>query len=476
MKDKKKKPPARRSAASPDLMTRLGDVVINYDFLILFVLIAIIYNTATNINVSGDTIPASFLPIVFIQHQTVFFDSMIPAAGPGSNLAYAFPLVNGHYVSLFPIVTPILAIPVYFVSYVLLSFAHIPVDKTMVMVMMKTSATVIAALSCVFVYLTAKELISKKAALITTLVYAFATSTWSVSAQALWQHGITELLLIIMVYLIIRNERQGSAKNILLLGLLSGLFFFNRPPDVVLLLPVIGYMIWYERGRLPVYGAAAAVTGLPFLIYNVLIFGNIFGGYRQNLGFFTFGPESLLNFTGLLLAPNVGLLIFSPVLVLSVIGYLKLQAVSQERVRRVLVVFGPVIIVQILVYSFFGLWESSVAYSYGQRFLTGLIPVLAIYTGIVFEEYFIKAPDDVRTKAARTAIVLLIVVSVVIQAIGVFLYPLYPDRSTSGERTWDWQHSIVTETFSYGISRISSFTVYTLPPLPPLFQWGIPQK
>jgi 4-amino-4-deoxy-L-arabinose transferase-like glycosyltransferase len=416
---------------------------------------------------SGDTNPAAFLPLALILHRTVYFDAFV-GVGIGPNVAYAFPLVNGHYVSLFPIVTPVLITPVYFVSYMLYTVFQIPFDVTSIMILAKTSATIIAALSCVFVYLAGKELFSQKIALVTTLVYAFATSTWSVSSQALWQHGTVELLLIQMIYLVIKNERERSRNTIIFLGLLTGLFLFNRPPDAVLLLPIIGYVVWYERKNLPVYAISAAVSGLPFLVYNLSVFGNVFGGYKQNLGFFAFSIDSIGNFAGLLFAPNVGLFVFCPVLVLSVFGYLKLYTLPSVRIRQVLVVFGPAIVMEILVYSFFGLWESSVAFSYGQRFLTGFIPVLAIFSGIAVNEFFIVEPGTFRTRIIQTIIVLLFVSSVIIQVIGVFLYPLYPDRSTSSERTWDWDHSIIIESYRYGISHIDSITMYSFPPLPPL--------
>ena len=302
----------------------------------------------------------------------------------------------------------------------------------------------------------------------TALVYAFATSTRSVSSQALWQHGTVELLLLLMIYLVIRNERERSRKYIIFLGLLSGLFLFNRPPDAPLLLPIIGYIVRYERENLPVYAISAAATALPFLVYNFTIFGNIFGGYKQNLDFFSFGLASLGNFIGLLAAPNVGLLVFSPVLVLSVYGYLKLNSLADERVRQVLLVFGPVILLEILVYSFFGLWETSVAYSYGQRFLTGLVPVLAIFLGIAMNEIYSRDPTTSGTRAARYGITLLVVVSVIIQATGVFLYPLIPDRSTSSERTWDYEHPIIIESWQYGLPELDSITTHSFPPLPPL--------
>jgi len=470
MKDKKK---ARRKSApvmdsAPELLNHVRNLALRFDYLILFILIYIVYNTVSRMTMSGDTNPAAFLPLSLLLHQTLNFDAFI-GAGLGPNVAYAFPLVNGHYFSLFPIVTPILITPLYFVSYMLSTVFQVPFDTMSIMILAKTSATIIAALSCVFVYLAGKELFSQKTALATALVYAFATSTWSVSSQALWQHGTVELLLILMIYVIIKNEREQSRNTIIFLGLLSGLFLFNRPPDAVLLLPIIGYVIWYERKNLPVYGISAVVAGLPFLVYNLSVFGNVFGGYKQNLGLFTFGFDSIGNFFGLIIAPNVGLLVFSPVLLLSVFGYLKLDTISSVRIRQVLVVFGPAIVLEILVYSFFGLWESSVSYSYGQRFLTGFVPVLAIFIGIALNEFFTAEPESSRARAVRSFIILLVVLSVIIQAIGVFFYPLYPDRSTSSERTWDWDHSIIVESCQYGISHIDSITTYSFPPLPPLF-------
>jgi hypothetical protein len=480
MKDKKrtrgKSTPAEKSVPStmsaPDLLDRLRNSAIRFDYLILFIAIFLVYNTVSRMTMSGDTNPAAFLPLALILHQTVYFDAFI-GAGLGQSVAYAFPLVNGHYVSLFPIVTPVLITPVYFVSSLLYTAFSLPLDTTAIMLLAKTSATIIAALSCVFVYLAGKELFPRKIALFTALVYAVATSTWSVSSQALWQHGTVELLLILMIYLVIRNVKEPSRNTLIFLGLLTGLFLFNRPPDAVLLLPIIGYIAWYERKNLPVYAVSAAATGLPFLVYNLSIFGNVFGGYQQNLGVFSFGLDSIGNFAGLLVAPNVGLLIFSPVLVLSVFGYLKLETIANPRIRQFLLVFGPAIVLEILVYSFFGFWESSVAFSYGQRFLTGFVPVLAIFIGIVLNEIFMAEPETLKTRAVQALIVLLIVSSVIIQAIGVFLYPLYPDRSTNSERTWDWNHSIIVGSFWYGISHIDSITTYSFPPLPPVYHLRI---
>jgi hypothetical protein len=473
MKDKKKKqqkrdPDVRKPS---DFSDHLRYFARNYDFLILFVVIFFLYNTVTSLNWSGDVVPAEFLPVALIRYQTVFFDpiQMIPFDNP--NLVYAFPLVNGHHVSAFPIVTPVLMTPIYFISCIPLIIFNIPLDDSLIVSMAKTSAAIIAALSCVFVYLAAKELFSRKSALITVLIYAFATSTWSVSSQAPWQHGTVELLLILMMYLVIRNEREPSRKNIIFLGLLTGLFLFNRPPDAILLLPILGYIIWYKRENLPVYVISAAAAGLPFLVYNLSVFGNILGWYGNFVNRFIFSIDRIGNVAGLLVAPSVGLLVFCPVLILSVFGYLKLNSISNDRIRQVLTVFGPVIVLEILMYSFFDEWYGIAAYSYGQRYLTGFIPVLTIFAGIVVNDVFTAWPKNSRTRVVQAVIVLLVVLSVFIQAIGVFLYPVNPDKSMPYERTWDWNRSIVIESFRYGISHIDSITMNTFPPLPPLFHY-----
>jgi len=444
-------------------------ILSGYDFLLLFIGIYLVYNTVSFMTMSDDTAPAALLPISIILHHTLNFDWLFnPGLSPDATM-YAFPRVNGHYVSLFPIVTPILITPVYGIAYAL--FTPNLADFGNIILLAKTCASIIAALSCVFVYLVGKELFSKKIAIITVLIYAFATSTWSVSGQALWQHGMVELLLILMIYVIIRNERNESAKNIILLGILSGLFVFNRPPDAILLIPIIAYVIWYARKNIYYYVIPAVLSGLPFLWYNLTIFGNVFGGYKENLGFFSFNFNFITNFFGLLISPNVGLIIFCPVVILSIWGYQKLDKITNARLRWVLLLFGPVIILQILSYSFFELWASSTAFSFGQRFLTGFMPIIAILIGLVLNDRSFIESKSVKDRTIWILVALLIISSIVIQITGVYFYPLNPDRTMSIEKAWNWKDSIIVESYFYGVSHINSITTYIFPQVPPVFYY-----
>ena len=443
--------------------------IARFDFIVLFLVLYFCFNTVSIVYVNGDTGPAVFLPLVILNQQTVFFDQLSPAILQSPNYDYAFPEVNGHRVSLFPIVTPVLIIPVYGIQELMAIVLNIPISLDMVAAFAKVSASIIAAASSTLVYLVLKELFSRRIALITTFVYAFATSTWVVGSQALWQHGMVQLLLIFLVYCIIRNERKSSVWWIIAMGSCSGLFIFNRPPDAVLLIPIIVYIVKNCQQHIAPYIGAGILTGFPFLTYNVLIFGNIFGGYQKNLGFFNFTPDAITGFVSLLFAPNLGLFIFSPVLLLAIAGYFKVDTLNRPVIELILKFFGPVMVLLLAVYSFFGLWSSSTAFSYGQRFLTGLIPILALYMGFVFRDVFDNTGSISRARVIQVAVILLIFISVVIQAIGVFLYPMYPEKTMDTSLVWDTDNLLILNSYEVGMQTIPVIRMVSFGPLPPVF-------
>lgn len=459
------------------LKNKLQYLTTRYDFALLFFLFFIVYNTVSGIGLSsGDVLPASVLPLSLILYQNPYFDTMGQFLSSNPNYAYAFPFVNGHYVSLFPIVTPVLITPIYWISITLSNIFSIPIGDMEFFILAKCSASIIAALAGVLVYLTGKELFSKKVALTTAFIFAFATSTWAISSQALWQHGTVELLLISMIYLIIKNEKAEWRGNIFLLGILSGLFIFNRPPDLILLIPVIFYIIWTQRKTLHYYVFGSILSGLPFFYYNYSIFGNFFGGTMVSLSLFAINLNFISNFIGLLIAPNVGLFIFCPILILSIVGFIKLRDIQKSKINNILILFGPVIALQILLYSFYRPWAASAAYCYGPRFLTGFVPVLCLFIGFFLNDYFNNTQNKqtvLKKWGVPLIIGILIASSVLIQFIGVFFFNQYPEQTTNDKRAWDWNDSIIVGSYISGIKNIQGISVYTLPPLPPLFVYQL---
>ena len=262
-----------------------------HEILFLFCLVYFIYNINGRTMGSGDTVPASLLPFSILENHNLYLDQFSYYFETNFERAYWVMEVDGHYLSVYPIVTPVLVTPLYILPFLLMKLIHIPVDMfhpgfaLIVPIMEKLSASLIATISTIFVFLSIKELINRRVAIIVTLIYAFATNTWTISSQGLWQHGLVELFLAMSIYLVLINEKRASDKIIMSLGIISGLFVFNRPVDSILLIPIIYYIFGLRDRRIAYYLCAMFISGVPFLLYNLHYFGNLFGGMNFLLAY-----------------------------------------------------------------------------------------------------------------------------------------------------------------------------------------------
>jgi hypothetical protein len=278
----------------------------------------------------------------------------------------------------------------------------------------------------------------------------------------------------------IKNEQQESPLNIILMGILSGLFVFNRPPDSLLLIPVLFSVVINHRTRVPAYLIGGFLGALPFLFYNYSVFGTMFGGYSENLSLFSISGSFIGHFLGLLISPNVGLLIFSPVLLLSLAGYYVIYTRRNSSLRTLLLVAGIAVVLEILLYSFWNTLSASGAFVFGPRYLTGLLPVLCLALGFFLDEWF--GTGRARHRGTEQWIVVIIVCSLVvmsaaIQVIGVFFYNYSSDenKTMDDERAWDVTDSLIIRGFEEGSRKIPGVYVCMLPPFPSLTLYSFPQ-
>jgi len=409
-----------------------------YDTLFVLAGIFVVYMNFTTGTYPNDTIGTQLLPYYMLHDHTLYLDQATYFIKEDS---FRFVDVgNGHYVSLFPIVTAVLITPLYIIP-VLLDF---PMDNLLMLVMTHVSASLISAIAAMIVYLICKRITTRKISLISVGIFAFATSTWSISSQTLYAHGMVELLLALMLFLIIKNEEQQSDRYVIALGALTGLFIFNRPSDALLVIPIVLYVLWYYLTKTGYYFLSGFITGLPFLIYNMVFFHNPLGGYSQVISRLMFDTTTLSNFIGLLIAPNKGLFVFSPVLLFAIIGYWLIKN-SQKPFHRVVLWSILPIALTMLIYASFDDWMGGNLY--GPRYLTSLLPYLMIGVCIFLDD-FSKKPQNVLITAI---IIALIVISVFIQFVGVFYYgesgrpPADGYNRYSSYDPWDWENSIILD-------------------------------
>ena len=242
--------------------------------------------------------------------------------------------------------------------------------------MEKFSASLIAALSALFVYLALRELCERRAALWLTVLYALGTNTWTISSQALWQHGFSELSLSLMVYALLKARQQDSW--LLVAGLGAALATANRPPNIFFALLALVYAWRFYSWKVFNFLLFPLIIGVPLLAYNFLYFGNLAGGY----GLTGVGPagmlRGLLNFhqaglLGTLSSPSRGLLVYSPFTLFSLWGAGYLWCRQADPVLRYM---SLGVLGQIFFYSQAPMWWGG--HSFGPRFLTDIVPLLCL--------------------------------------------------------------------------------------------------
>ena len=431
-----------------------------HEILCLFCLVYLVYNINGRTIASGDTIPASLLPFGILENHNLYLDQFFYYFETNFERAYWVKEIDGHYLSIYPIVTPVLVAPLYILPFLLMKLTHIPVDlfhpgfALIVPIMEKLSASMIASFSTIFVFLSVRELINKRIAIIVALIFAFATNTWTISSQGLWQHGLVELLLAMSIYLVLINEKHASVKIIISLGIISGLFVFNRPVDSILLIPIIYYIFGLRDRRIAYYLCAMFISGVPFLLYNFHYFGNLFGGMSSVLGLFDGRSGFIMPFMGLLISPSRGLFVYTPIMLFSILGYFRILQITNSKIRNFLFVMGISILALVAVYASFGMWWAG--WSYGPRFLTGMLPALAMFLGLYIKYISLNIK---RRKNLLTICIfsILLIWSIFAQLVGAFYYPNGgwdgdPNVDLHPEKLWDLEDTQIMRSFSAGIA------------------------
>jgi hypothetical protein len=196
--------------------------------------------------------------------------------------------------------------------------------------------------------------------------------------------------------------------------------------------------------------AGTLVTGLAAVLYNYWLFGNAVGGarFRTAIWLKEFGTADMFSgsltagFAGLTVSPSRGLLIFSPVVVIAMLGAWRAWRSSPATDLVLLARYSSLAAVVILLtYSKFIVWWGG--HGFGPRYLTDAMP----FVGFLFTPGFAFVWDGkarVGGGLVKTAAAAVLAYSIFIQAVGAFCWP---SQWTLNEnppyrfRLWDWRNS-----------------------------------
>jgi hypothetical protein len=378
--------------------------------LILALLAFLVYNANFRLIGSGDCYPARFLPFALWNHGTLYLDPIREVTAQRHPQPYWIqPTPDGHSVSLYPIVAPLLASPLYLPAVLWARQAGETYERLTWLgdLMEKLSASLIAAAAVGWMFLLLRRRLEPRQALLLTLAFAFATATWVTGSQALWQHGTAELLLVGTLWF---ATGEPTTPNLLAAGALAGLMAADRPPDLLLTAAFGLYALLRVRWRAAWFAAAAAVPGLLDAAYNWKMFHNLAGGYGSihlvASGFF--GHPLLKGMAGLLVSPGRGLFVYSPFLLFLPLFFRRTLADPGTRTLTLCLTGGMV-----LQLALYGVSDWRGGTSFGYRFLSDLVPILIWMLAPVLASL---------GRTARAAFLACCLFSLWVQAMGAFQY------------------------------------------------------
>jgi hypothetical protein len=392
---------------------------------------------------TGDTITTRFLPFSILRELDFDLDEfpflydresakrfpVVSSFFADEDIPYFLVHRNGHYISVYPPGPALLALPVYALPVV----AGISATSKWVPYLEKLSAALIAALSVLFLFWALSELVAEKTAHVIAIIYAFGTSTFSLSSQALWQHGPSQCLLSLALYLCLRGIKEDRYIPFAILALACTILM--RPTNVLLALP-IGLYVLHKYPHLIIRSILFALPPLIFLCaYNYVYFGSVISsGYSVStlVSVSSFSIPVFEGLSGLLFSPGRGLFIYSPILVFSIVGIVKSW---NERfvIFRYLTI---ALVCDLILYSKYIWWGGG--FCYGPRMLAELTPILCLFLYPIFKiverRYFL-----------RLAFLALSLISMSFHALGAFWYDGSWDTTTDlgafYDHVWSWRNN-----------------------------------
>jgi hypothetical protein len=366
---------------------------------LLFAGVLGVYLSLNHFIESTDTIGNELLPISILEHQTLTFNQYYvePVAGepalrglaavvpdslppryailvapelPTESVPWWFTRVGSRVISLYPIVPGLLNTPTHLVARWLgMSL------RDEIVPLARITASTIAALSTLFIYLCLVTLCDRRnTAVFFAFLFAFATAVWSGNSRSLYQHG-TSVLFITAALAVLLSRRQ---RLIPVAGLLLGAAVFDRPTNILIAAPLALYVYRHARPALPAFLGLAAIPAAVMVWYSWVYWGSPFAlGQGQGLAGFT-APEPAIAAIGLLLSPNRGLLVFSPIFVVS-LGYgvyLVRRGLGHPLLRYL--IWSSVAVFAL--YTVWGDWAGG--HTYGYRFLIDAVPALILVLAV----------------------------------------------------------------------------------------------
>jgi hypothetical protein len=304
---------------------------------------------------------------------------------------------NDHYYSNKSPGLALIALPTYSTWKLFSYFFQIYSDSTSQFLLVVFTSSIYSALLILTIFKISKQFVkNENESLLITVTFGIGTFLLAF-ATVFYTHATATFFVFLAFYILFNFVRKEfHFKEIFFSGILAGFAFATDNFSLFILCGLIIYLLSFRKKNLFILFLIGIVVGtLPQLIYNFFIFQNPLeftykhldpaiwtsSAYTQTKNTFGFklGFDPYLTLR-LLIDPYKGFFYYSPVLLLSVIGFWHMRKKYKHELFFVLFSFA------LLVYAnsaFWGWWSGG---AFGPRYLLFITPFLCIPFGLAIRK------------------------------------------------------------------------------------------
>lgn len=304
-------------------------------FILIWVVLLFFFPKFPGKLINWDNNPTMLLPIAMMKDARLSFENLeegkqkIQVNGSQEDLMYWFVVdKDGRVLSGYPILNGVLMLP----SYVLASIFFPNIwevgsfpNPLLIEIGLITSVTLTVLTVFIIYRLVLLRTQSRLVGLLSSFIFVFGTSVIAVSSRTPWQHTFSLFFLSLVLYLFQR-------KKYIPVILFSILVALCRPPAVLICLPFVVYTVvgrWRTKTLLQfgkwdwIAGFALIVVSGFQLYYSFTYLNNplvLAPVYKASL----FSGNMLLGLAGLLVSPSKGILVYTPIFLVSILQMITL--------------------------------------------------------------------------------------------------------------------------------------------------------
>lgn len=419
---------------------------------LLFLVVLLVYNLNGREIATLDSQPTKFAARELIQRGTITLNHVV---GTTPQLLERAPFVagaDGNYRSAYS-PTPVLLAAGLLVPFYSLGIFDVRAPLAAPLIA-KLAASTITAAAVVVMFLTARHWTSRSRALWIAAGTAIGTGYWNTVSQTLWQHETAALGLTLALWAFARPATVANWRQAVILGIGLALAGTSRPQVSISIAVLLVGLFLCARLRLALLAAAiVGVSAATLVLMNVRWFGHPFGAIpllealhpavHATEGSFRL---ALAGPVGLLVSPNRGLLIFSPIVL---IAFAALPFALRSGLRSAVWWCAAAAMGQYLFYSAYSVWWGG--HTFGPRYMLDLLPLLAPVGAVWVDSMH-------PTAATRLVAAVALAWSVLVAATGAFCYPHERwntdpnDVDRNHERLWDWRDMQIVRCWERGLN------------------------